>query len=125
MAILDYRRCTVAMFGPETARAMWILCGRMVRGKDFREWPVWVKSDSTWMSNELVSRSKKAWILYALATWSFGNPYYRMREHGLGHKWRRTELIPVLKARNPGVRLIALELMAVAGNGQKPRPAEP
>ena len=124
IALLEFRRDSLATFGPDVGKELWILCLRMSRSKPYREWPVWVKSTSDWLANECARRSKKAWILYALNTWDVARPHFRLREHGLGHRWKRTELIPVLKARNPGVRLIALELMTLAGKRQKPRPAE-
>ena len=117
IALLEYRRDSLATFGPEVGKELWILCLRMVRSKDYREWAVWAKSTSDWLANELAMRSKKAWILYALNTWV--QPHYRLRDHGLVHKWKRTELIPLLKSKNSGVRVIALELMTVASNSSQ------
>jgi hypothetical protein len=114
ICVLEFRRDSLATFGPEVGKELWILCLRMARTKDYREWAVWVKSTSDWLANELAMRSKKAWILYALNTWV--QPHYRLRDHGRGHKWKRTELIPLLKSKNSGVRVIALELMTVASN---------
>ena len=119
--LFQYRVGLKLLFEEEARHQLWHIALRMSRSKHFREWPVWIGSDADSLANECVQRSKRAWILYALNTWSGARPHYRLREHGLGHKWRRTELIPVLKARNPGVRLIALELMAGAGNGLQKR----
>jgi hypothetical protein len=110
--LLSYRKEVDYAFSAEDANWLFKCCLRMCRTERMREYSVWLHQAGTWLGENVICYSKKAWVMWAYQAAPEALPYMSLREAGKHHTWTREELVPLMQCDSPQVRLIVLELMS-------------